>query len=93
MKKSELRQIIREEIQKLSEGSDAELDLSSGYTATGPKKNLSKAKSIIKKMEKEMAAVFAEYEDEGESAQMDARDEVMYDYEGALKKLGYSLDI
>ena len=83
---------IAEKILKLFEEDKVKLDVYS-MELIGPKKNLSKAKALAKKAIKDMEDAEAEYEDEGESQAMDARDSVFYDdYENKFKKLGFEVE-
>lgn len=70
------------------------IELSNSYLIQGPEENLEKAKAIVEEMEKEMAQVFSEVlEYSGESAAMDARDDIYYEsgYQDELAKIGFSM--
>ena len=70
------------------------IELSNSYLIQGPEENLEKAKAIVEEMEKEMAQVFSEVLSySGESAAMDARDDVYYEsgYQEGLEKIGFSM--
>jgi len=70
-------------------GGNKKIELLNGFDIEGPSKNYIKAKQIVKAIDKEMKSVMKEYEDEGESAAMDARDDVFYEYEEQLKEIGF----
>ena len=70
------------------------IELSNSYLIQGPEANLEKAKAIVEEMEKEMAQVFSEaLGNSGESAAMDARDDIYYEsgYQDKLAKIGFSM--
>ena len=74
---------------------ESTVEICNGFTLLGPSENLDSAKAILTDMEKEMKQTYKEYMSfSGESAAMDARDDVFFDeYEDKFKKLGYTLVI
>lgn len=71
------------------------IELSNTYTLTGPKSNEKEARKIIYDMERDMKSEFKQaLEHSGESAAMDARDDVYFEfgYKEALSDLGFEMD-
>jgi hypothetical protein len=70
------------------------IELSNGYSLVGPKSNEAEARVIVDQMEEEMASEFAQALDNaGESAAMDARDDVYFEggYKEGLSALGFEM--
>lgn len=69
------------------------LKLRNGYKVEGFLRNKKEAENIIKEINVEMWQAYedAENNDETESAAMDKRDDVFYEYEEQLKALGFNL--
>jgi hypothetical protein len=69
------------------------LKLRNGYRVEGFLRNKKAAEELIKEINVEMWQAYedAENNDETESAAMDKRDDVFYEYEERLKELGYNL--
>ena len=71
------------------------IELSNGYSLTGPASNEAEALAIVEEMEKEMKKAFDQaMRNGGESAAMDARDDVYFDeaFKEALSELGFEMD-
>ena len=65
------------------------------YTFIGPKSNEEEAKIIIAEMENEMKSEYEQaLENSGESAAMDARDNVYFEngYKEILSKIGFEIE-
>lgn len=75
--------------------SDGVIEIYNGFTLSGPIQNLEVAKELASEMEGEMKQTYDEYmnfNEESESAAMDARDDVFFDdYEEKFIDLGYKL--
>ena len=70
------------------------IELSNSYSLVGPKSNEAEARVIVDEMEEEMASEFAQaLEHAGESAAMDARDDVYFEagYKETLSALGFEM--
>lgn len=69
------------------------LKLRNGYRVEGFLRNKKAAEELIRTINVEMWQAYedAENNDETESAAMDKRDDVFYEYEEQLKDLGYNL--
>jgi len=69
------------------------LKLRNGYRVEGFLRNKEAAEDLIRTINVEMWQAYedAENNDETESAAMDKRDDVFYEYEEQLKNLGYNL--
>lgn len=94
MKKSELKQIIKEEIVKvLSENKEKTIELYQGTKLVGPAKNHSEAMKLKTKIESAMKNAFKAAKGAGsESAAMDERDDTVYEFKNELKKIGYKIE-
>ena len=70
------------------------IEICNGFVLSGPTENLDSVKEIVREMEKEMKQTYKEYMGfTGESAAMDARDEVFFmGYEEKFQNLGYILE-
>lgn len=71
------------------------ITLSNSYTLIGPKENKLKAREIVKEMEREMKSEFRQaMENSGESAAMDARDDVYWEFgfRESLMELGFEME-
>ena len=73
----------------------ARIESSNLYTFIGPKSNEEEAKIIIAEMENEMKSEYKQaLENSGESAAMDARDNVYFEngYKEILSKIGFEIE-
>lgn len=71
------------------------IESSNLYTFIGPKSNEEEAKIIIAEMENEMKSEYEQaLENSGESAAMDARDNVYFEngYKEILSKIGFEIE-
>ena len=68
------------------------IELTNGYTITGPKTQESEALSLADEINQEMKTTFDEYQNEGESIAMDMRDDTIYEYEDKLQRIGFQID-
>ena len=68
------------------------LELMNGYTVSGPESEREAAELLVSEINSEMQLTYDEFDDEGESLAMDARDDVVYEYEDQLAELGFGLD-
>jgi hypothetical protein len=68
------------------------IELTNGYTITGPKTQESEALSLVDEINQEMETTFDEYFEEGESIAMDMRDDTIYEYEDKLQRIGFQID-
>jgi hypothetical protein len=68
------------------------IELTNGYTITGPKTRESEALSLAEEINQEMKTTFDEYLNEGESIAMDMRDDTVYEYEDKLQRIGFQID-
>lgn len=68
------------------------IELTNGYTITGPKAQEAEALSLVDEINQEMKITFDEYSEEGESRAMDMRDDTIYEYEEQLQRIGFKID-
>lgn len=68
------------------------IELTNGYTITGPKAQEAEALSLVDEINQEMETTFDEYFEEGESRAMDMRDDTIYEYEEQLQRIGFKID-
>ncbi len=71
------------------------IELSNSYILVGPKSTEAEARELVADMEKEMRNEYEQaLENSGESAAMDARDDVYWEsgYREALSALGYEME-
>ena len=74
---------------------EVRIELSNSYIIAGPKSKEEEARRIIEEMEKEMKSEFEEaLENSGESAAMDARDDVYWEngYQEKLSEIGFEME-
>jgi hypothetical protein len=74
---------------------EVRIELSNLYTLIGPKSNEEEARRIIAEMENEMKSEYEQaLENSGESAAMDARDDVYFEngYKEILSKIGFEME-
>lgn len=93
MKKSQLLQLIKEEIHKvLNENKEKTIELYQGTELVGPTENYSEAIKLKTKIESAMKSAFKAAKGAGsESAAMDERDDTVYEFKSELKKIGYKI--
>ena len=64
------------------------IELTNGYTITGPKSQESEALSLVEEINQGMETTFDEYLEEGE----DMRDDTIYEYGDKLQRIGFQID-
>ena len=80
---------------KNNKKNSVKIELSNAYILIGPKSNLEKAKKIVADMENEMESEYDQaLENKGESAAMDARDDVYYEngYKEILSEIHFEME-
>lgn len=93
MKKSELQQLIREEISKiLNENEEITIELYTGAELIGPANKKAEVLKLKKEIESAMKSAFRAAKGMGsESQAMDERDDTLYEFEDELKKINYRI--
>ena len=69
------------------------LSLINGFVISGPKEREKEGRNLLNVVNKEMLSAYKDAKREGrsESAQMDERDDVFYQFEEEFEKLGFKL--